>query len=407
MAGQVMIVGAGAAGLVAADHLSALRPDLSISLYDAMPSPARKILMAGKSGLNLTHKEGFDDLALFTSRYGDAEGWIRPLLDDFGPKELVEWVEGLGQEIFVGSSGRIFPRIFKASPLLRSLMKRLEERGVSLHTRHRWQGWSDDGALRFATPEGEVCISFDACLLALGGPSWPKLGTDGAALTFLEAKGLATCAYRPTNCGFDVDWSDGFIADHAGEPVKSVRLSHGNTEIQGDFIISKDGIEGSAVYGLSTSLRDSLEQDGAATLTIDLRPHQSLETIQTRLARPRGKQSMSNMLRKSLNLKGVQAALLKECTSREAYSDVERLARAIKALEIPVMRPRPLEEAISCAGGVLLSELNNNLMVKRLPGLFLAGEMLDWEAPTGGYLLTGCFSQGYRAAKGIADYLSA
>lgn len=405
MARHVVIIGAGAAGLMAADHLSALRPDLSIALYDAMPSPARKILMAGKSGLNLTHAEGLDDLSLFSSRYGKAQSWIQPMLEAFGPKALIEWVEGLGQETFIGSSGRVFPKIFKASPLLRALIQRLETRGIHLHSRHRWQGWAENGSLLFATPEGEVSVACDACLLALGGPSWPRLGTDGAALALLEAKGVQTHPFRPANCGFDVDWSEDFTAHHAGAPIKSVRLNHGSKAIQGDFVISQHGIEGSAVYGLSASLRDVCERDGSATLSIDLRPHQNLEALIAKLSRPRGKQSMSNMLRKGLNLKGAQAALLKECTPRAVYSDATQLARAIKALEIPILRPRPLDEAISCAGGVLLPELNENLMMTRLPGLFLAGEMLDWEAPTGGYLLTGCFSQGYRAAKGIADYL--
>lgn len=402
MQNKIAIVGVGAAGLVGADRLSSLLPDAEITLYDAMPSPARKILMAGKSGLNITHSEPLD---LFCQRYGAAAGWMGPMLADFGPSEVIEWMEGLGQAHFVGSSGRVFPKIFKASPLLRAILVRLEGRGVRLETRHRWRGWDTEGALIFVTAEGEKQVQADATLLALGGPSWPRLGTDGKFVTALEAIGLSSAPYRPANCGFDAAWSTEFSDKWAGEPIKSVRLSYNGTQSAGDFVITRNGVEGSAVYALSAALRDGLQGKDEVVLAVDLRPHQSLEAIEAKLSKPRGKTSLSNHLRKSLNLKGAQAALLKECTSKEAMSNMAVLARAIKALPIKLTAPRPLNEAISCAGGVRLDQLDDNMMVKKRPGLFLAGEMLDWEAPTGGYLLTGCFSQGYRAAGGIADYL--
>lgn len=399
---SVAIIGAGAAGLMAANRLSALRPDLSIALYDAMPSPARKILMAGKSGLNLTHNE---DFGLFCQRYGDARDWMAPMLEEFGPSELVDWVENLGQETFVGSSGRIFPKIMKASPLLRALMTRLDEQGVRLYARHRLVSLDKTGQLGFDVSGERIDHQADAVLLAPGGPSWPRLGCDGALLTMLEGLDLETRPYRPANCGFDMGWSEAFSQQWAGHPVKSIMLHVGDHVSQGDFVITRHGVEGSAVYGISAPLRDALECGGHEGLHLDLRPNQSPQTLMDKLARPRGKQSLANHLRKTLNLTGVQAALLKECTPREVMSDPASLVTAIKALPLPTLRPRPLEEAISAAGGVALFELNDALMAKKVPGLFLAGEMLDWEAPTGGYLLTGCFSQGYRAAEGIANYL--
>ena len=398
----VAIIGAGAAGLMAADHLSALRSDLQITLYDTMPSPARKILMAGKSGLNLSHNEDFDD---FCARYGAASDWMRPLLEDFGRDELIDWVHGLGQETFVGSSGRIFPKAMKASPLLRALLARLEARRVQLRTHHRLQDISINGTMTFDAKGETVEVKADATLLAMGGPSWPRLGCNGAILPILKVLGLETHPYRPANCGFDMDWSSGFAEQWAGHPVKSVALHVGEHITQGDFVITRHGVEGSAVYGVSAPLRDALEAGRGDGLKLDLRPNQSKQALLDKLSRPRGKQSLSNHLRKSVKLQGVQAALMKECTPREVMSDPIKLVDAIKSLPLPTLRPRPLEESISAAGGVALSELEDSLMVRKVPGLFLAGEMLDWEAPTGGYLLTGCFSQGHRAAKGLADYL--
>ncbi|SNY92731.1 hypothetical protein SAMN04515647_3001 [Cohaesibacter sp. ES.047] len=405
---NVAIVGAGAAGLMAADHLSALRPDLAVTLFDAMPSPARKILMAGKSGLNITHSEGLSDPARFAKRYGAHADWMAPMLDAFGAAEVVAWMSELGQESITGSSGRVFPTSMKASPLLRALMRRLEARGVTLVPRHRWRGWDETGQLVFSTGQDSPpsSVQADATLLALGGPSWSRLGTDGAFLPVLAELGLETSPYRPANCGFDVDWPEDFIDRWAGQPVKSVRLHFDGQSVPGDFVITRNGIEGGPVYALSAALRDQIEAKGEVQLVIDLRPNQSEDELVARLSRPRGKQSMANHLRKSAKLQTVETALHKLLTDRDVMSDPERLARSLKTLSLPLLRPRPLDEAISTAGGVSVDTLDDQLMVKARPGLFLAGEMLDWEAPTGGYLLTACLSQGYRAAKGIDDYLA-
>ncbi|WP_316858146.1 TIGR03862 family flavoprotein [uncultured Cohaesibacter sp.] len=402
----VAIIGAGAAGLMAADRLSVLRPDISITLFDAMPSPARKVLMAGKSGLNITHQSGIDAPEAFCSQYGPASKWIAPMLSEFGPKQIVGWMEDLGQESFAGSSGRIFPKTMKASPLLRALMQRLASRNVALETRHRWHGWEGNGALLFSTPQGERCVKADACLLALGGPSWPKLGTDGAFLQPLRDIGLESRPYRPANCGFDVAWPADFVEQWAGTPIKSIRLTFEDQTVRGDFVITKHGIEGGPVYALSFLLRDEIEESGSAVLKVDLRPHLPRTDVVRLIRQPRGKQSLANHLRKLLRIQGPQAALLKACTEKEIMQDADALAGAIKALPIPLLRPRPLEEAISTAGGILVSQLDDKLMMRSKPGLFLAGEMLDWEAPTGGYLLTACLSQGYRAASGLSAYLS-
>ena len=400
----VAIIGAGAAGLMAAERLSELRPYLNITLYDAMPSPARKILMAGKSGLNVSHTIGLKSPDRFAKNYGAAAEWMIPMLAEFGTKQVVNWMEGLRQFTYTGSSGRIFPKVMKASPLLRALMHRLDGRGVKLVTRHRWKGWDDQDQLLFDTPDGETSIKADATLLALGGPSWPRLGTDGAFLPVLADKGLTVNPYRPANCGFDVDWPEGFVEEWAGHPIKSVNLSFGEQTVQGDFVITRNGIEGGSVYALSAVLRDAIEENGEAILQVDLRPQHSQAELSAKINRPRGKQSMANHLRKSLHLRGVKSALLKACTDKDVMANGDKLAGALKSLSIRLERPRPLDEAISAAGGVALSELDDALMVKQMPGLFIAGEMLDWEAPTGGYLLTACLSQGYRAAGGIAKY---
>nr|WP_320142856.1 TIGR03862 family flavoprotein [uncultured Cohaesibacter sp.] len=418
---KVAIIGAGAAGLMAADRLSALRPELSIHLFDAMPSPARKILMAGKSGLNISHRSGLANPEAFAKHYSKAADWMRPMLEAFGTKAILDWMDALGQEHFVGSTGRIFPKAMKASPLLRALMKRLEERGVTLASRHRWIGWNQSGALLFQTNHGEQSFDADACLLALGGPSWPRLGTDGAFLAPLAAHGIESAPFRPSNCGFDVDLVESFGKEWAGTPVKSVRLSFAGRSVSGDFVISNRAttamvntgapesgtcsIEGGPVYALSAAMRDALETDGSAILSVDLRPNLTQSQVKERLARPRGKQSLSNHLRRTLKLQGIQAALLKALTDKSVMNDPDRLSSAIKGLPLKITATRPIAEAISTAGGIGLDEVDESLMVKRSPGLFIAGEMLDWEAPTGGYLLTGCLSQGYRAAEGIAHYL--
>ena len=403
---KVAIIGAGAAGLMAADRLSFLRSDLSITLYDAMPSPARKILMAGKSGLNISHQDGINRPDQFLHQYGAAAPFMAPLLQSFSTPELLQWMAALGQECFTGSSGRLFPNCMKASPLLRQLLQRLEKRGVTLQRRHRWVGWDEQDRLVFETPSGASVEEANATLLALGGPSWPRLGTDGAFFHLLTERGIPCAPYKPANCGFDVDWPLAFVEKWAGHPLKSVVLHFEETRVPGDFMIAQYGIEGGPVYRLSAALRDTIDRNGHATLFVDLRPHLTTEALAAKLSRPRGKQSLSNHLRKTIHLKGIQAALVKAATSRATMQSPNELATALKALPLLMRSPRPIEEAISTAGGVSLDALDAYMMLKAKPGLFVAGEMLDWEAPTGGYLLTACLSQGWCAAEGVAAYLS-
>ena len=399
---RVAIVGAGPAGLMAAERLVAVDGQ-KVLIFDAMPSPGRKFLMAGKGGMNITHAE---PLADFAGRYGSRQAVIAPLLERFGPQQLCEWIHGLGIATFVGTSGRVFPTGMKAAPLLRAWLHRLRQRGAQFHVRHRWLGWADDGALRFATPKGETRVAADATILALGGGSWAKLGSDGAWVPLLVARGIPVAPLKSANCGFDVAWSAHFSERHAGQPVKPVVASVADRRQQGEFNITAGGIEGGLVYALSAPLRDALETTGCAVLHLDLTPGKTLERLSADLARPRGRDSLASHLRRRAGIDGVKAGLLREFGEIDGSTAAAALAAAIKALPMPVTAARPLDEAISTAGGVAFAALDENLMLRDLPGVFCAGEMLDWEAPTGGYLLTACFATGCAAGDGVRAWLT-
>ncbi|QWW67379.1 TIGR03862 family flavoprotein [Rhizobium sp. WYJ-E13] len=395
----IAIIGGGPAGLSAAEVLS--ESGYAIAVYDAMPTFARKFLLAGKSGLNITHSEDYDR---FATRFGDANVSLRSTLDAFTPADIRTWATELGTETFVGSSGRVFPNVMKASPLLRAWLGRLEDRGVSFFTRHRWVGFAEGGH-SFETPNGRKTISCDATLLALGGASYPRLGSDAAWVPLLAGRGIAIASFQPANCGFDVAWSEFFRERFAGEPLKSVTATSSAGTFSGEFVITKHGIEGSLVYAHAAALRDRL-LEGKASLTLDLVPGRTLERLCRDLARQDTKSSFSNRLRKGAGIDGVKAALLRELTPEADRNDPQKLAAAIKALPVPLLRPRPIAEAISSAGGIAWSQIDEAYMLKQLPGVFAAGEMLDWEAPTGGYLLTACFATGRAAARGIGHWLS-
>lgn len=392
----VAVIGGGPAGLMAAEVLSAA--GVAVAVYDRMPSVGRKFLMAGRGGLNLTHSE---ELEAFLARYGAAQPTLRPLLEAFTPGALVAWAEGLGQETHVGSSGRVFPKSHKASPLLRAWLSRLQAQGVELLTRHDWLGWDPDGALRFRTPQGEVVARPDAVILALGGASWPKLGSTGGWADILAKDGVAVTPLRPANVGFDVAWSEVFRERFHGQPLKNIGVSFEGQAARGDAMITREGIEGGAIYALSAPLRDGVAAAGAAVLEIDLRPDQSVGQLTARLAVPRGGQSMTNYLRKAAHLSPVEINLLREAHGVELALTAGGLARAIKAAPIRLSGVRPIARAISTAGGVAFSEVDDHLMLRARPGVYLAGEMLDWEAPTGGYLLQACFATGVAAANGV------
>lgn len=374
---------------------------VQVDVYDSMPSFGRKFLMAGKSGLNLTHSEPYEK---FISRYGDKQKQMETHLKNFTPDDLRGWAQDLGVETFVGTSGRVFPKEMKASPLLRAWLKRLQEGGVNFHTRHNWKSWQDD-SLIFDSPEGEVRIKPDATVLALGGASWPRLGSRGEWTSWLEQAGVKVEPFRPSNCGFIVNWSEHFSEKFHGQPIKSVVLSFEDFKQQGEFIVTKTGLEGGLIYAASSKLRDALQSMGSAALTLDLAPDSSREKLTAALARPRGSRTMTSHIEKTIGLKGVKIGLLYEFVSKEDFANIEKLADAIKALRIPLIATSPIEKAISSAGGINFEELDENLMLKKMPGVFCAGEMLDWEAPTGGYLLTACFATGRGAAKGTLEWL--
>jgi hypothetical protein len=395
----VAIIGSGPAGLAAAEVLAA---EADVHVFDAMAAPGRKFLLAGRGGLNLTHAEDFER---FLARFGAARLMLEPALRDFPPAAIRQWAAGLGSETFVGSSGRVFPTAMKASPLLRAWLARLGAAGVRLHMRHRWQGWNTQGALVFATPDGVREFSADVTVLALGGASWPRLGSDGAWSALLAGRGVQVNALRPANCGFDVTWSALLRERFAGQPVKSVCLSFGEQMLRGEFMVTANGIEGSAVYALSASVRDALEAQGTATLLIDLLPDRSLEQLSTALSRPRGKASLASHLRKSAGIEGVKAALLRETADAATLADPLRLASHLKALPLTLVSTRPIAEAISSAGGVAHDAVDAQFMLRQLPGVFVAGEMLDWEAPTGGYLLSACLATGRAAGNGALRFL--
>ena len=402
---KAVVIGGGPAGLMAAEVLAA--GGAPVGVYDAMPSPGRKFLMAGKGGLNLTHAEAHES---FMARYGARRPNIEPLLNGFGPDALREWAHGLGVETFVGSSGRIFPTGMKAAPLLRKWLHRLRETGVKFHVRHRWLGWTGDSALRFATPHGEHSVRADVVVLALGGGSWAGLGSDAAWVPMLEQRGVRVAPLQPANCGFDIGWSEHFRSRFAGQPLKSVIASLTDSagvthRRQGECIITDTGIEGGLVYALCAPLRDEITAKGAAVVHLDLLPGREPSRVIEEIAHPRGAKSWSTHLQSRLGIKGVKAGLLREAVPKEDFADPARLAAALKALPLRLVAARPIDEAISTAGGVAFEALDAQLMIRTVPGVLCAGEMLDWEAPTGGYLLTACFASGRAAGAGALAWL--
>lgn len=402
---QLAIIGGGPAGLMAAE--AACAAGIAVDLYDAMGSVGRKFLLAGKGGLNLTHGE---PLERFVERYGERREEVANWLRAFDADALRDWARGLGVETFVGSSGRVFPADMKAAPLLRRWLHRLRTAGVAFHVHHRWLGWRDDGALRFATPEGERTVTADATVLALGGASWPKLGSDGAWTAPLRAAGIDVAPLQSANCGFEVAWSEHLRSRFAGAPLKAVTAHWVDRHDvarsrQGECVLSDYGIEGSLVYAIGADLRERITRDGEAQLQLDLVPGIAPAVLAERLAAPRGKHSLGDWLRRRAHLDTAKCALVFEGADKAVLADPSALAARIKALPLTLRAPRPLDEAISTAGGVRLEALDEHLMLKARPGTFCAGEMLDWEAPTGGYLLTACFASGLLAGRGAARLL--
>lgn len=404
---SVAVIGGGPAGLMAADVLS--KAGVKVDLYDAMPSVGRKFLMAGKGGMNITHSEPLDK---FLSRYGSRRNYLEPMLAAFGPEALCKWLHELGVDTFIGTSGRVFPTDMKAAPLLRAWLHRLRLAGVNFHMRHQWSGWVEgrQNALCFTTPTGVRNIKADAVVLALGGGSWAQLGSTGAWVSLLTEYGIEVEPLRPSNCGFIVNWSEHFRSRYAGQPLKTVQLTFLDSEgvpfrQVGECIVTDYGLEGSLIYAVSASLREQIAETEAAVIFLDLAPGKTLQFLIDRLSQPRGKLSMANHLRKRLGIDGVKAGLLREVLSAQEFADPVRLCSAIKSLPIKLNATRPLNEAISSAGGVAFEALDERLMLRAMPGVFCAGEMVDWEAPTGGYLLTACFASGYVAGTGVLAWL--
>jgi uncharacterized flavoprotein (TIGR03862 family) len=400
-AAPVAVLGGGPAGLMAAEVL--LAAGRRVDLFDGMPTVGRKFLLAGKGGLNLTHAEPF---AAFVRRYGERSATLQPWLQTFGADELRRWAQALGVATFVGSSGRVFPADMKAAPLLRAWLHRLRSRGLVLHMRHRWTGWSADGSLCLATPQGERRVDAAATVLALGGGSWPRLGSDGRWVPLLRAQGVDVAPLAPSNCGFEVAWTAHLRSRFAGAPLKGVAINVGGWRQAGEFVISGYGVEGSLVYAASARLREAIAAHGRAVFELDLLPQRSLDWVARELAHPRGPRSLATHLKTRLKIDGIKAALLWELVPKTDQADPARLAAAIKALPVAVAGARPLDEAISSAGGVRFEALDARLMLQARPGVFVAGEMLDWEAPTGGYLLTACLATGRAAGEGARDWLA-
>ncbi len=396
------IIGGGPAGLMAAEILAGA--GLAVDLYDRMPSVGRKLLMAGRGGLNLTHSEPLDR---FMGRYGAAEGPLRASIAAFPPDSLRAWAESLGQPTFVGSSGRVFPQTLKTSPLLRAWLGRLQELGVRFHPRTEWVGWREDGAILLRDTKGAVYpVVAAATVLTLGGASWPRLGADGGWVDLLRGRGIAIKDLRPANCGFVVSWSTLFRGRFEGQPLKNIALSFQGRSVRGEAMVTSAGLEGGAIYALSAFLREAIATDGPATLRIDLCPDLPAAKVAERLARPRGAQSLSNFLRRTLGLAPVAISLLHEAFGKSLPEHPETLAEHVKSVPIALTAPMAIDRAISTAGGIDLAELDENSMLRRLPGIFAAGEMLDWEAPTGGYLLQACFATGRAAAQGVLAWLA-
>jgi uncharacterized flavoprotein (TIGR03862 family) len=408
---QVAIIGAGPAGLMAAEVMA--QAGHQVDVYDAMPSVGRKFLLAGIGGLNITHAEEFE---YFVTRYASQAGghervaqWLR----EFTPAQLREWVQGLGVETFVGTSQRVFPAEMKAAPLLRAWLARLRSQGVRFHARHRWQGFASDGALQLTHPQGELELKPDATVLALGGASWQRLGSDGAWLPWLQERGVKVEPLQSANCGFDVHkpWSALLQEKFAGQPIKPVALQFTDSQglafkRQGEFVLTQTGVEGSLIYAASRAIREEINAQGSATVHLDLLPAFSAEKVLAEVSHPRGSKSLSAHLKSRLNLQGIKTALLYEILSKEQMQDAQQLAHAIKALPITLGAARPIDEAISSAGGVAFDALDDHLMLKNIPSVFCAGEMIDWEAPTGGYLLSACWASGRMAGLGVARYLT-
>ncbi len=431
---DALVIGGGPAGLMAAQQL--VDAGFKVHLYDSMPSVGRKFLLAGKGGLNLTHSEPEDR---FQSRFGDRSLAMTPWLADFGSRQVREWAAQLGVETFVGTSGRVFPVGMKAAPLLRVWLARLRTAGVTLHMRHRWSGWSPTGEWLFERPDGVLSVSAKVTVLALGGASWPQLGSDGAWVKHLEGIGVAVQPLGPANCGFDVlggaskevesrrdflkelvgqgeptvaGWTEHFASRFAGAPLKSVTLSFRDAgghvwSRRGECVVTQTGIEGSLIYAASAWLRDEIERSGSATLQLDLLPDHSAERVVAEVKHPRGSRSLSSHLKSRLGLAGVKMALLHELLNREHIDDPQQLANSIKQLTLVLRAPRPVAEAISTHGGVALEAVGRDLMLRERPSVFCCGEMLDWEAPTGGYLITACLASGRVAGQGAAAWLQA
>ena len=397
---KIILIGAGPAGLIAAETL--LNAGVHVDIYDAMPSAGRKFLLAGKGGLNLTHDEPYEK---FISRYGENSEILQPYLDDFTPDDLRLWAKELGIETFVGSSGKVFPVGMGAAPMLKAWMTRLSEQGANFHFRHRWLGWGAENALRFDTVDGEILTVADGVILALGGGSRRKTGSNAAWIPILENRGVEVAPLKPSNCGFDIHWTEHIKTRFAGSPLKTIKLSFGGQQRRGEFVLSENGVEGSLIYTFSAALRDEIDARGSATIHLDLLPDWSEEKVMKSLSQPRGSRSISNHLKKKLGLSGVKATLLWEVLPKEDRADIRKLGAAIKSLPLKLLAPRPIEEAISSAGGVTFESLDQNLMLREFPGTFCAGEMLDWEAQTGGYLLTACFATGRAASKGMLKWL--
>jgi uncharacterized flavoprotein (TIGR03862 family) len=407
---RIAVIGGGPAGLMAAE--TARASGAAVDVYERMGSVGRKFLIAGKGGLNLTHSDPFE---VFVSRYRGRERELRAWLEKFDADALRDWARGLGVDTFVGTSGRVFPSDLKAAPLLRGWVRRLRASGVNFHVHHRWLGWAEDGALRFEH-EGEIrVVQLDAVVLALGGGSWPVLGSDGSWTQTLAERAVDLAPLQPANCGFEIartgveGWSEFFANKYAGQPIKPVVIEWCGTggetiRRQGEFVVTASGVEGSLIYALSAELRDAIAAQGSATIHLDLAPGRDAGRLARDLAQPRGKRTLSEHLRRHAGIDGVKTGLLYELLAKEAMQNPEQLAHAIKALPLTLARPRPLDEAISTAGGVRFSALDAALMMKALPGVFCAGEMIDWEAPTGGYLLTACFASGYIAGKAAGEW---
>lgn len=401
----IAVIGGGPAGLMAAETIRAA--GIEVDVFDAMGSVGRKFLIAGKGGLNLTHSEA---RPAFDTRYRERAREVGAWLDEFDADALREWARGFGIETYVGSSGRVFPMDRKAAPLLRGWVRRLRESGVRFHLRHRWLGWDGDGRLRFDTPAGASCLHAGATILALGGGSWPQLGSDGAWVGAMSEAGIDIAPLRPSNCGFDVGWSAHLAQRFAGAPLKPVIARWHDAEgrehaLQGECVLTETGIEGSVIYAISANLRETITRDGSAMLHLDLAPGRDVTRLREALSMPRGKRSLGEWLRRQAALDAAKAALVFEVLGSDAGNDIDRLASTIKRLPLRLLRPRPISEAISSAGGVRLGALDDTSMLRAMPGVFCAGEMLDWEAPTGGYLLQACFASGLRAGRGAVAWM--